>query len=214
MASCARSVTVRKSVLLSLIFIGGILGLVGFSMASFIDQETQVAQITAGTLDLEPDADNVTCELAITSGGTDDCEFTYVNEGSLTGSLWALGYIQSYACTDTTYGANDESEYCDSSADIGYENLQYCGSLGSVSEACPATATDLLDFLNDYYCVQVSTSLAPDAEVDGSFTFKMGTLTNVQQGDALVVRWQLFFTDSTSSTAPTECTTFPLPPSI
>jgi hypothetical protein len=207
---------VRKSVLLSLIFIGGILGLVGFSMASFIDQETQTAQITAGTIDLEPDADNVACELAITSSGSATCDFTYVNEGSLTGSLWAMGYWDGYACTDTTYGANDDSEYCDASADIGYVNVQYCGSFGSISETCPPTGTDLLEFYNDYYCVQVATSLAPDATVDGSLTFKLGTLTNIQQGDALVAHLQLFFTDSTSTTAPAECTTFAqsLPPSI
>lgn len=207
-AGCARSVTVRKSVLLSLMFIGGILGLVGFSMASFIDQETQSAQITAGTLDLDAGSSTACTIEALGSGGSDDCTFSFTNEGSLSGTVWALILADGKPCSDTTYGANDDTEYCDSSADLQPANVSFCGRLGSAPTTCPTPT--LLNTVTGT-CVIVDSSLEAGGTLNGDYQFTLSDLMNIQQGDAVVVTWQLFLTESSSTTAPAECTALQVP---
>ena len=104
----------KRSLLLSVMFIAGMVGVLGFTAAEWIDHEQVNAPLTAGTLDLELgefDGDTFqsavfTCEvtpdmgLPATPSPEAVCEFTLKNSGSIPAEIWVLMAHTLQSCVD------------------------------------------------------------------------------------------------------------------
>lgn len=198
-----------RRILFPLLVIGLAAGL--FSLGSgafFSDTATDTGNvIAAGTLDLlinlETD-DIVTnqCSIAVYQpqggisndvdfdGPLENCTVTVKNNGTLAGDLFLKIVIVDEACNSA--GANDGSEFCDVTANLGTQ-LTVVGctdTTGTGSEvANPCTGTTTLLSLA-FSCVKVSDLGAKGSGSDTYilvFDLSDGSVTNLSQGDKVTV---------------------------
>jgi predicted ribosomally synthesized peptide with SipW-like signal peptide len=112
----------KRSLLLSLMFIGAIVGVLGFTAASFSDHESATATLTAGNLDLTINDTSTTYVCTIPSGldydEPVDCEFTLKNAGSVAAEIWMLA-------THTQTPCSGGGEFCadNGAGDLGPGNV-------------------------------------------------------------------------------------------
>jgi hypothetical protein len=104
-------------------FIGAIVGVLGFTAASFQDHESTTATLTAGTLDLtiNDTSTEYVCDISTTGLDYDqpvECEFTLKNAGSVDAEIWMLA-------TDLPTPCSGAGEFCkdDPSGNLGPANV-------------------------------------------------------------------------------------------
>ncbi len=191
-----------RSILFSIMFITGALGVVIFSAAQFTDAENITSNtVQAGTVDLVTSS-SVTCTYAshglegapsslvgANSDGDAVCVFTVRHNGSLPNTnLYAMLDFTHYACDNSSGpGLNDGSQYCASGGqDNGGANLtenQFVVTAGSLTGGSGYTAEPAFTSptpsspveLNSYLssCTRIITSVPVNQEITGSFTVEL-----------------------------------------
>jgi hypothetical protein len=191
-----------RSILFSVMFIAGALGVVIFSAAQFTDAEDTTSNVVqAGTVDLVTNS-AYTCtyaghglEGALDGGGvgggstaTADCVFTVRHNGSLPNTnLYAMISFEHYACDDTDGpGLNDSSQYCDSTGQANgganltesqflVTNASLTGGSGYTTHTAFTGPADANVELNAYLasCSRIITSMPVNETITGSFTVEL-----------------------------------------
>ena len=190
----------KRSILLSIMLIAGIVGIAGFSAAEFTDYEFTEKTVTAGTLDLDFDTTGTLDCTPITLLDTDsevDCSFKVRNSGNLDDAELYLQIVTTkYACTDAANGgANDSSEFCTAAAGTltgaQFDIIDVVVTDGD-SDVWPPSDPYNLATAEAANCVQIDSDLDNDEVETWTFTLKvLDNLTNTMQGDALKVRLNL-----------------------
>jgi len=204
----------NKKIIISLSVIGVIAAIViGGTFAYFSDTETSENNtLAAGTMDLNIDGNNTAVQTMNLSdkapGDIGKGDSVLKNVGSLDGELdIAMGTVNNYPCTDTTYGKHDGTEYCTADAgtlggsgqmalyiDVDESGTWTSGDIGLKSDNSKYSNTgsvvldyDTIDNYSEVVWNDVYAGLMATGNQDGFvIDWKIPTTaTNDIQGDAL-----------------------------
>jgi len=200
-----------KKILLSLSIVAVIgIVVVGATSSYFSDTENSTDNtFAAGTMDLDINgADVATTTIVLAnlapSDSGKDTDTVLKNSGSLDGELdVTMGAVINYPCTDSTYGANDETEYCLADAGVLGANAQMAlyidvdetgtwttNDIRLNSDQSTSTSGVLIYDTIDTYSGKTWNSAVATMQTDDEYKFVIDwkiptTADNTIQGDAL-----------------------------
>ncbi len=212
-----------RSILLSIMFIAGTLGVIAFSAAQFTDFETDTSDpIDAGTLNLEianvttctVDADGLEGDPGEADGDTQaTCDFSVQHTGSLNNAdlYLKIDDVTAFACTDAANGGrDDDSDYCDGGADLTSDEFDLISlviTAGGGEDYTPLTQDTLTNYIDQ--CGLIDSDVDSGDTVEGTYTVELfqDRTTNVMQGDAikLVLSFELAEDQATTGAGFADC---------
>jgi hypothetical protein len=223
----------KRSILLSVMFIAAIVAVLGFTAAQWQDHEQVNAELTAGELDLqvgEFSSGNTfqsalfTCDIQSQPYPTDgaECTFTLKNSGDVPGEIWVKMADTTSDCTAN----GGTGEFCDGSADLGPDNVFATEEVNGTNigyfwdvpwsnfEAADCQAVGGTSHGSSWATGIHALALNPGDTIEMHYWFKLGDITGATdplpqeaQGDSITVIFHYTMIEAGSDPGSAPCLT-------